>query len=547
MAAYFSLVMGDTPSLWLNNLPAGSITSWADLSQAFTSNFQATYNRPDNAFNLRRVTMKPDEWLQDYTNQFFENRNTCIGVRDDQVVDSYKKGLRDRKVFEKIHESSTTKVAPLMEVVNKLIDIEEALVNQFDHDGKQDADTSGATGDSSSKFRKRPSKILTADGHRPSMFHIEEFNAALDSPCMFHEGGTHIVRECQQFKRAFHAPKDPKRPRSDGDRLSSHHYNNNRRDEQHGRQDNDRRDDRRRDNHQPEDRREERDLPPLPETGNPNGPFQHTKRSINMIVGALKSSTSRRRYRKDSREVKLIHTKPSQPLRWSEQPITFSRADHWVHIPDLGSYPLVVEPIVEGALLAQTLIDEGSGLNVIFVDTLKKMDFDFKRLTECNEPFFGIVPGKVAYPMGWVSLLVTFGTEENFRTEYLSFKVADFKSSYHAILGRPMLARFMAIPHYTYLVLKMSAPKGVLTVYSDLLISFKCDNEALEIATTNACFGASTVMVAEAKKVDPSNLTVPEQKHTEIALDAMPAMKKVCLSLADPTKTVVIGDDLGEK
>jgi hypothetical protein len=39
MAAYFPLVMGDAPSLWLNNLPAGSITSWADLSQAFTSNF----------------------------------------------------------------------------------------------------------------------------------------------------------------------------------------------------------------------------------------------------------------------------------------------------------------------------------------------------------------------------------------------------------------------------------------------------------------------------------------------------------------------------
>jgi hypothetical protein len=29
-----------------------------------------------------------------------------------------------------------------------------------------------------------------------------------------------------------------------------------------------------------------------------------------MIVGGLKSSTSRRRYLKDSREVKLIHTKP---------------------------------------------------------------------------------------------------------------------------------------------------------------------------------------------------------------------------------------------
>jgi hypothetical protein len=48
--------------------------------------------------------MKPSERLRDYTSRFFENCNTCVGVRDDQVVDSYKKGLRDRKVFEKIHD-----------------------------------------------------------------------------------------------------------------------------------------------------------------------------------------------------------------------------------------------------------------------------------------------------------------------------------------------------------------------------------------------------------------------------------------------------------
>jgi hypothetical protein len=207
MEAYFPLVMGDAPSLWLNNLPAGRITSWADLSRAFTSNFQATYNCPRNAFNLGRVTMKAGEQLRDYTNRFFKNRNTCVGVRDDQVVDSYKKGLRDCKVFEKIHESDAMKVAPLMEVVNKLIDTEEALVNQFDHDSKQDADTCGAAGDSSSKFRKRPSEVLAADGRRPSTFNVEEFNAVLDIPCTFHEGGTHTVRECQQFKRAFVTPQ----------------------------------------------------------------------------------------------------------------------------------------------------------------------------------------------------------------------------------------------------------------------------------------------------------------------------------------------------
>jgi hypothetical protein len=141
--------------------------------------------------------MKIGEQLRDYTNRFFENRNTCVGVWDDQVVDSYKKGLKDRKVFEKIHESGATKVAPLMEVVNKLIDSEEALVNQFDYDTKHDADTSGTAGDFSLKFRKRPSEVLAADGRRPLTFNVDESNTVLDSPCRFQEGGTHTVRECQ--------------------------------------------------------------------------------------------------------------------------------------------------------------------------------------------------------------------------------------------------------------------------------------------------------------------------------------------------------------
>jgi hypothetical protein len=81
-----------------------------------------------------------------------------------------------------------------MEVVNKLIDAE---VNQFDHDGKQDAGTSGTAGDSSSKFRKRPLEVLTTEGRRHLTFNVEEFNTVLDSPCTFHEGGTHTVRECQ--------------------------------------------------------------------------------------------------------------------------------------------------------------------------------------------------------------------------------------------------------------------------------------------------------------------------------------------------------------
>jgi hypothetical protein len=77
--------------------------------------------------------------------------------------------------------------------------------------------------------------------------------------------------------------------------------------------------------------------------------------------------------------------------------------------------------------------------------------------------------------MGRVSLPVTFSTEENFRIKYLSFEIAAFKLSYHAILGRPMLARFMAIPHYTYLVLKMRLPRES----SQFIASFSSRSSAI--------------------------------------------------------------------
>jgi hypothetical protein len=58
--------------------------------------------------------------------------------------------------------------------------------------------------------------------------------------------------------------------------------------------------------------------------------------------------------------------------------------------------------------------------------------------------------------------------KDNYRTEYIKFEVADFDSSYHAILGRSALAKFMALSHYVYLLLKMPGKIGVLTLRGDL-------------------------------------------------------------------------------
>jgi hypothetical protein len=137
------------------------------------------------------------------------------------------------------------------------------------------------------------------------------------------------------------------------------------------------------------------------------------------------------------------------------------------------------------------------------------MEFDFSKMTACDEPFYGVVPGKDTYPIGRVCLPVTFGTEENFRTKYLTFEVVNFCSSYHASFGRPMLAKFMAIPHHTYLIMKMSTPNEILSVLEDIMV-YNCESATVELSKDSAIKAAATVMVTQAAKIDQTTLQVPE-------------------------------------
>ena len=59
--------------------------------------------------------------------------------------------------------------------------------------------------------------------------------------------------------------------------------------------------------------------------------------------------------------------------------------------------------------------------------------------------------------------------------------VADFNGTYQAILGCPSLTKFMAVPHYSYLLLKMPTEKGVLTVKGNVYTAYTCEEESLKI------------------------------------------------------------------
>jgi hypothetical protein len=149
-----------------------------------------------------------------------------------------------------------------------------------------------------------------------------------------------------------------------------------------------------------------------------------------------------------------------------------------------------------------------------------------------------------------VVLPVTFrDTRENYRIEYIKFKVADFETSYHAILGRPAIAKFMAVSHYTYLVLKMSSHVGVLSLQGDLKISFDCDTEAVELAATNQVPNAMMEIYAASKKLARTELEIPEKMDTANKLQPSEEVqvKAIDLGTGDSSKTTMIGVGLNPK
>jgi hypothetical protein len=97
-------------------------------------------------------------------------------------------------------------------------------------------------------------------------------------------------------------------------------------------------------------------------------------------------------------------------------------------------------------------------------------------------PFHGIVPGAAVTPISQITLPVTFETWEIFRRENLQFEVADFKTAYNAFLGRTTLSKFMAIPHYAYLVLKIPRSHGVISIRGEAKWAYDCDRESCETA-----------------------------------------------------------------
>jgi hypothetical protein len=198
---------------------------------------------------------------------------------------------------------------------------------------------------------------------------------------------------------------------------------------------------------------------------------------------------------------------------------------------------------------SRVLIDGGSSINILYHDTMEKLGIKENQLQPSRTVFHGIVPGLSCSPIGKVRVDVLFGDKIHFRREPIWFEVVDLASPYHTLLGRPAMAKFMMVPHYAYLKMKMPGPKGIITIAGDYKKSRECAAagsrlaESLVIAEERRLLDRAVTMAGE----QPAVPTPPKTADGEASFQPSKDTKKILLDPAHPEQFAVVGSRLDSK
>jgi hypothetical protein len=331
--------------------------------------------------DLAMVKQEQGEALRKYLRRFFDKRATIVDVTDKEVIDLFQDGLYHRRTFKHFGRRRPKSIPHLKDMITSWADEEDKANAKYDAiRGKSKLNIGGGGGNNgnqggrsnnnnyyySGPNRKRKPDNTVAAIQRPAKENSKKnsggFKDLLKVKCPWHLNANHTTEQCNQLRHALKGTPEPPHPH---------------------------------------------DKKGKKKTDGDNGDFQEPDKTVNVLFGGL---PSRREQKATRREVMSIEPAVPTPLRWSEVPITFSRTDQWTSFSEPGRFPLALKPVVAGSKLNKVLIDGGSGINVLFTKTLKKMKLDITHmLTKSNMPFHGIVPGNAAIPLGSVVLPVSFG------------------------------------------------------------------------------------------------------------------------------------------
>ncbi|KAK1579729.1 hypothetical protein QYE76_016750 [Lolium multiflorum] len=526
--------------VWLSDLEENTIFCWLDLKKAFENHFRGTYKRPATTSDLQACIQKKGETSRSFLTRWLATRNECENVDNRTAMHAFIGGLQRGGL---LRHKLTCLVNANKLTLDEMINIASDHTAADDDAGGDLAATAiplhqqkknRDNGVSNSNKRKNPPEDqkgggsdmvamtfqrggpgggrgrgrgggagrgqqradeVTAAGSRAPQTY-EEYR---DMPCLAHLDpatgkSTHTNRNCKWVNDLKNDPEAGyKRARKHRPRGKGGKGKNKDKEEDSS------------------EAMDEDDASPEPKEGtaaNKSNPFG--RKSVGTYHTFLGTPTVRAK--KSALRI-LNATVPAVPqyVKWSEKACTFDRSDHPAVIPK-ECYALVVSPRIDGYDFSKCLMDGGASLNIMYLETLEKMNLTKEQLKHSTTEFHGVVPGKKANSLGSIKLPVAFGNVNNYREEMITFEVVPFKSSYHVIFGRPTYHKFHARACYIYNKLKIPGPNGWITVSGDYKKARDCEEG-------EAAFAESVISGEELQgyraAVDPTEMQTTKKQISE--------------------------------
>jgi hypothetical protein len=141
------LHLADSARTWLEHLPTSQIHNWDDLVCTFVGNFQATYVRPGNSWDLCACTQKPGESLRDFIRRFSKRCTELPSVAQSEIMHAFLEGKTCRDLVRELGRSPPVDSNELFDITTSFASGEEAVGAIFDGTkGKRvdDAPTEGS-------------------------------------------------------------------------------------------------------------------------------------------------------------------------------------------------------------------------------------------------------------------------------------------------------------------------------------------------------------------------------------------------------------------
>jgi hypothetical protein len=331
MTAYLPIVLGQDALQWLRHLPRHCIDDWSNFSRRFTANFQSLSDKPAQPWDHKSIKRRGDKTLRSYLKRFQTMRNRILEVTEAAVIEDFYRGSNDSAFVRAILQKAPTTSEQLFREADLYITADEQAQDLIGgakptpaaprRDANQQPDK---------RWEKRPREEVHAVGPPASRARggprvgERTLDDIPDAQCPCHKDMRHTLRNCRDFKHSIghgrpFQPLPPPPPRGGPEEPR-----------------------------QPQQQEEEG-----------GGAFPRVDREVNVIFGGHGSQENRRQQKLNDRQILVATTGPPAPYRWSEHPITFTRADQWLNFDHPGKYPLLVDPVIRESRVKKVLVDGG--------------------------------------------------------------------------------------------------------------------------------------------------------------------------------------------